>query len=78
MISNVPAGVLSESLGHARGMALGSFIIGIGALLTAAARGTHPAGLPSTKRRGAGLEFLPASPLSRGAPRARSGRNLRR
>lgn len=39
MLSNVPAGVLSESLGHTRGMALGSFVIGIGAMLTAAANG---------------------------------------
>ena len=42
MISNVPAGLLAEALGHTVGMALGSFIIGCGSLLTAAATGAPP------------------------------------
>ena len=41
MCSNVPAGVLSETLGHTRGMAVGSFILGIGAVATALAAGVN-------------------------------------
>ena len=39
MVSNVPAGVLSETLGHTHGMALGSFILGFGAVATGLAAG---------------------------------------
>jgi MFS family permease len=41
MVANLPAGLLSQGVGHSGGMAAGAMLLALGALVTAAAAGYH-------------------------------------
>jgi hypothetical protein len=51
MLANMPAGLLSQGMGHTPGMAFGALLLALGALVTAAAAGASLALTAASTRR---------------------------